>query len=189
MDDAPLMSRSLVSPAQNGGRLTAPVSNPELIRDYLDAVMRKDASAVERFFDSDVEYVVNGTSLRDASGILPPISSHCQMALPWFGLHRGHAAVRAFLDHMHRNLEVTAYGPREVISEGNKAAAFGWFRLHALATNRTIDIAYAIRFEIRDGRFVKYHFLENTFDVASAFRVEGTWQLEIDGGTRTVPQK
>ena len=151
--------------------------------------MRKDASSVDRFFDRDVEYVVNGTPSRDASGTLPPISSQCQMALPWLGLHRGQAAVREFLDEMHRNLEVIAYGPREVISEGNKAAAFGWFRLHALATNRTIDIAYAIRFEIRDGRFVKYHFLENTFDVASAFHVEGTWQLNIDGHIRRVPQK
>jgi ketosteroid isomerase-like protein len=108
---------------------------------------------------------------------------------PLLGLHRGQDAVREFLDRMHRNLEVTAYGPREVISEGNKAAAFGWFRLHALATGHTIDIAYSIRFEIRDGRFVKYHFLENTFDVASAFRVEGTWQLKIDGGIRAVPRK
>lgn len=167
--------------------MTVPTSNPDLIRDYLDAVMRKDASAVERFFDVDVEYIVNGTPLRDASGTVPPISSQCQMALPWLGLHRGQAAVRKFLDRMHCNLEVTAYGPREVISEGNKAAAFGWFRLHALATDRTIDIAYAIRFEIRDGRFVKYYFLENTVDVASAFRVEGTWQLKIDGDIRPVP--
>jgi hypothetical protein len=42
---------------------------------------------------------------------------------------------------MHRNLEVTAFGPRELISEGNKAAAFGWFRLHALSTGRTVDIS------------------------------------------------
>ena len=50
---------------------------------------------------------------------------------------------------MHRNLEVTAFGPREVISEGNKAAAFGWLRLHALSTGRTMDISYSILFELR----------------------------------------
>lgn len=164
-----------------------PISNAELIRDYLDAVMRKDASAVDGYFDADVEYVVNGTPLRDSSDTLPPISKQCQTALPWLGLHRGSKAVHEFLDRMHRNLEVTAYGPREVISEGNKAAAFGWFRLCALATGRTIDIAYSIRFEIRDGRFVKYHFLENTFDVASAFHTGGAWRLKIDGAIRPVP--
>lgn len=167
--------------------MNTPISNADLIRDYLDAVMRKDASAVERYFDPDVEYVVNGTAVRDASDTLPPISKQCQTALPWLGLHSGRIAVHEFLDRMHRNLEVTAYGPREVISEGNKAAAFGWFRLYAIATGRAIDIAYSVRFEIRDGRFVKYHFLENTFDVASAFHTGGSWQLEIDGATRRVP--
>jgi ketosteroid isomerase-like protein len=164
-----------------------PISNADLIRDYLDAVMRKDTSAVDRYFDSDVEYVVNGTPLPDSSDTLPPISKQCQSALPWLGLHRGRKAVHEFLDRMHRNLEVTAYGPREVISEGNRAAAFGWFRLLALATGRTIDIAYSIRFEVRDGRFVKYHFLENTFDVASAFHTGGSWQLKIEGAIRPVP--
>ena len=43
-------------------------------------------------------------------------------------------ALKGFLAHMHRDLEVTAFGPREVISQGNKAAAFGWFRLHSLST-------------------------------------------------------
>ena len=129
-------------------------SNSELIAAYLDAVMRKDASVVERFFAPDVEYMVNGTSSPDPAAVLPPISADCHNALPWFGLHRGRDAVKEFLAHMHRNLEVTAFGPREVISEGNKAAAFGWFRLHALSTGRTVDISYSIRFELRDGLIV-----------------------------------
>ena len=104
-------------------------SNSEIITAYLDAVMRKDASVIDHFFAPDVEYMVNGTPAPDGSGVLPPISADCHRALPWLGLHRGRAAVKEFLAHMHRNLEVIAFGPREVISEGNKAAAFGWFRL------------------------------------------------------------
>jgi len=163
-------------------------SNSELIAAYLDAVMRKDASVIERFFAPDVEYMVNGTPVPDPLGVLPPISHDCHSALPWLGLHRGREAVKAFLAHMHRNLEVTAFGPREVISEGNKGAAFGWFRLHALSTGRTADISYSIRFELRDGLIVKYHFLENTFDVATAFRSSGEWLLETDG-KRRVPSE
>lgn len=98
-------------------------SNSQLIAAYLDAVMRKDASVVERFFAPDVEYMVNGTPVPDPAGVLPPISADCHAALPWLGLHRGREAVKEFLAHMHGNLEVTAFGPREVISEGNKAAA------------------------------------------------------------------
>jgi ketosteroid isomerase-like protein len=164
-------------------------SNPELIAAYLDAVMRKDASVVERFFAPDVEYMVNGTPAPDPAGVLPPISAECHAALPWLGVHRGQEAVKEFLAHMHRNLEVTAFGPREIISEGNKAAAFGWFRLRALSSGRTADISYSIRMELRDGLIVKYHFLENTFDVATAFRSGGEWLLETDGTEHPVPSK
>src|SRR5215472_9676561 len=139
-------------------------SNSALIASYLEGVIRKDASAVDKYFHPDVEYVVNGVETQDRARKLPPITQECHTALPWLGLHRGREAVKAFLTHMHRNLEVTAFGPREVISEGNRAAAFGWFRLHTLPTDRTVDISYSVFFELRDGLIVKYHFLENTFD-------------------------
>src|SRR5579864_2372211 len=162
-------------------------SNPELIAAYLDAVMHKDASVVERFFAPDVEYMVNGTPAPDPAGVLPPISAECHAALPWLGVHRGQEAVKEFLAHMHRNLEVTAFGPREVISEGNKAAAFGWFRLRALSSGRTMDISYSILFELRAGLIVRYHFIENTFDVAGAFRASGSWLIDTDGAKHDVP--
>jgi len=164
-------------------------SNSELIAAYLDAVVRKDTSAVDRFFAPDVEYMVNGTPIPDSAGVLPPISADCLAGLPWLGLHRGRDEVKEFLAHMHRNLEVTAFGPREVISEGNRAAAFGWFRLHALPTDQTVEIAYSIRFELRGGLITKYHFLENTFDVAQAFRTDGDWVLETDGARHRIPAR
>lgn len=162
-------------------------SSAELIGENLDAVIRKDGTAVDRFFDSNVEYIVNGTSSGDPSGVLPPISMDCHSALPWLGLYRGRDALKGFLEHMHRNLEVVAFGPREVISEGSKGAAFGWFRLRALATDRTVDISYSILFELRAGLIIRYHFLENTFDVAGAFRSEGSWVIDRDGTRRRVP--
>jgi ketosteroid isomerase-like protein len=164
-------------------------SNSELIAAYLEAVIRKDASAVDRFFARDVEYIVNGSPIPDPEGTRPPISAYCNTALPWLGLYKGTQAVKEFLAHMHRNLGVVAFGPREVISEDNRAAVFGWFRLHALSTGRTSDIAYAIRFELRDGFIVRYHFLENTFDVAAAFHSSGEWRLDTDGATHKVPSQ
>lgn len=162
-------------------------SNEDLIADYLDAVTRKDGSAVDRCFGPDVEYVVNGSPIPDPAGGLPPISSECLAALPWLGVHQGRRGVENFLTHMHRNLEVVAFGPREVISDGERAAAFGWFRLHSFTTGATRDIAYSIRFELREGLITRYHFLENTFDVAMAFRVSGSWLLRVDSRERRVP--
>ena len=162
-------------------------SSAEIIGAYLDSVIRKDVTAVDRFFDSNIEYMVNGTPFGDPDGVLPPISSECHSALPWLGLYRGRDAIKRFLEHMHRNLEVVALGPREVISEGSKAAAFGWFRLRALATNVTVDISYSILVELRAGLIIRYHFLENTFDVAGAFRSDGSWVIDTDGKKRRVP--
>jgi ketosteroid isomerase-like protein len=143
-------------------------------------VVRKDQSAVERYFHPDIEYLVNGTPVV-ANGALPPLSTACHAALPGLGLYRGRTAVEGFLEHMHRNLGVVAFGPREVIAEGEKTAAFGWFRLRASATGRTADIAYSILVELRDRRIIRYHFLENTFDVAAAFEAGGWWLMNTDG--------
>jgi hypothetical protein len=73
---------------------TSTQSNSELIAAYLDAVMRKDTSVVERFFAPDVEYMVNGAAVLDPEGVLPPISADCHAALPWLGLHRGRGRSR-----------------------------------------------------------------------------------------------
>jgi ketosteroid isomerase-like protein len=162
-------------------------SSATIIAAYLDAVIRKDTSAVDRFFDPNVEYMVNGAPSGDPARVLPPISAECHSALPWLGLYYGGEALKGFLAHMHRNLEVTAFGPREVISEGNRAAAFGRFRLHALSTGRTVDISYSILFELRAGLIVRYHFIENTFDVAIAFRTKGSWLIDTDGAKHNVP--
>lgn len=163
-------------------------SNAQIVADYLDAVLRKDHSAVERFFAVEIEYIVNGTSHRDPEQQWPPISKEIEAVLPWFGLHTGRRAVSDFLDTMHRNLDVTAYGPRQIISEGDRAAAFGWFRLHAHSTGRTVDIAYAILFELREGKIRKYQFLENTFDVVAAFRRGGEWQIETNDGMQKISE-
>ena len=168
--------------------MDAPVrSSADLIAAYLDAVIRKDASAVDRYFDPDVEYMINGRPGGDPAGTLPPLSADCHAALPWLGFYRGRQALKDFLAHLHRNLDVTAFGPREMIAEGNKAAAFGWFRLRTLTTGRTVDVSYSILFELRNGLICRYHFLENTFDVAGAFRTGGSWVIARDGATQTIP--
>jgi ketosteroid isomerase-like protein len=163
-------------------------SNADLVGAYLDAVLRKDKTAVDRFFHPDIEYIVNGAPVRDPERRLPPISRACVEALPWMGMHRGLEEVKSFFDCLHRNLDVTAYGPREVISDGNRAAAFGWFRLRALTMGRTIDIPYSVFFEMKDGLVVKYHFLENALEVATAFRTGGHWLLRREGETHEIPE-
>src|SRR6202043_2282272 len=44
--------------------------------------MRKEPSVVERFFDPDVEYMVNGPPSPDPAGVLPPISQIAMLRFP-----------------------------------------------------------------------------------------------------------
>jgi hypothetical protein len=57
-------------------------SNSQLVAAYLDAVIRKDASAVERYFDPNVEYVVNGTPAPDPAGRCRPFPQNAAPRFP-----------------------------------------------------------------------------------------------------------
>jgi ketosteroid isomerase-like protein len=159
-----------------------------LAGEYLDAVTRGEgAAAAERYFHPEIVYIVNGPP-SPAEGVdLPALSSELHSALPWLGIYRGLDEVRAFLTHMHSNLEVTGFGPREIVGDDQRAAVFGWFGLSSRPAGREVRIAFSVLAEGRDGKIGRYQFLENTFDVSLAFRAGGSWAFRTDGTTTTVP--
>jgi hypothetical protein len=161
-------------------------SNAELLAAYLDAVTRQDASAVDRYFAPNVEYMVNGTPAPDLAGTLPRFPPNAKpRSHGWVstaGVRHSRASSRICIESLRSRRSARARWFRR-----EKAAAFGWFRLRALSTGRTADIAYSLLFERRDGLIVKYHFLENTFDVAATFQVGGSWMIATDGAERHVP--
>ena len=95
--------------------------------------------------------------------------------------------VRAFLIHMHANLDVTGFGPREIVGDDERAAMFGWFGLRPRPERREIRSAFSVLLEQRDRKIGRYQFLESTFDVALAFRSRGSWAIQTDGTTKSVP--
>ena len=159
-----------------------------LAQAYLDAVTRNEGiAAVERYFHPDIVYTVNGSSTPVDGLALPALSSELHSGLPWLGVYRGLDEVRAFLAHMHSNLDVTGFGPRVTVGDDRRAAVFGWFGLKSRTAGREVRSAFSVLLEERDGRIARYQFLENTFDVALAFRSAGSWAIDTDGKTKTVP--
>jgi ketosteroid isomerase-like protein len=159
-----------------------------LVGEYLDAVARGEgAAAAERYFHPEIIYIVNGPPLPAEAVDLPALSSELHSALPWLGMYRGLDEVRAFLAHMHSNLDVAGFGPREIVGDDQLAAVFGWFGLRSRPAGREVRIAFSVLAEARDGKIVRYQFLENTFDVSLAFRSGGSWAFQTDGTTTTVP--
>jgi ketosteroid isomerase-like protein len=159
-----------------------------LAGEYLDAVTRGEgAAAADRHFHPEIAYIVNGPPAPDDSVDLPALSPALHSALPWLGIYRGLDQVRSFLTHMHSNLDVTRFGPREIVGDDERAAVFGWFGLRSRPAGREVRIAYSVLVEGREGKIARYQFLENTFDVSLAFRSGGSWTFETDGKTTTVP--
>jgi ketosteroid isomerase-like protein len=157
---------------------------------YLDAVTRGEgAAAAERYFHPDIIYIVNGPHSSSEAVNLPALSRDLHSALPWLGIYRGLDEVRAFLTHMHANLDVVGFGPREVVGGDKRAAVFGWFGLRPRPARREVRIAFSVLVEEREGKIGRYQFLENTFDVSRAFRSGGSWAFRTDGKTTTVPSE
>ena len=155
---------------------------------YLDAVSRGEGvRAAERYFHPEIVYIVNGPPSPVDGLALPSLSSELRSGLPWLGMYRGLDQVRAFLAHMHANLDVTGFGPREIVGDDQRAAVFGWFGLRSRPAGREVRSAFSVLLEQRDGKIARYQFLENTFDVALAFRDRGSWAIRTDGLTKAVP--
>jgi ketosteroid isomerase-like protein len=169
-------------------RTEAGSSVAALAAEYLDAVARGEgAAAAERYFHPDITYIVNGPASPGKAVELPALSRELHSALPWLGVYRGLGEVRGFLTHMHSNLDVTRFGPREIVGDDQRAAVFGWFGLRSRPAGGEVRIAFSVLVEGREGKIVRYQFLENTFDVSLAFRTGGSWAFDTDGKTTTVP--
>lgn len=159
-----------------------------LAQTYLDAVSRGEGvAAAERYFHPDIVYIVNGPPTPVDGLALPSLSSELHSGLPWLGVYRALDQVRAFLTHMRANLDVTGFGPREIVGGDQRAAVFGWFGLRSRPAGQEARSAFSVLLEEREGKIGRYQFLENTFDVALAFRSGGSWAIQTDGTTKTVP--
>jgi ketosteroid isomerase-like protein len=159
-----------------------------LAGEYLDAVSRgKGVAAAERYFHPNILYIVNGPPSSGEGVALPALSGELHSSLPWLGMYRGLDEVQAFLTHMHSNLDVTGFGPLEIVGDDERASVFGWFGLRSRPAGREARIAFSVLVEGREGKISRYQFLENTFDVSLAFRTAGSWTFETDGSQRTVP--
>ena len=88
---------------------------------------------------------------------------------------------------MHSNLDVTGFGPREIVGDDQRAALFGWFGLRSRPAGREVRVAFSVLVEGHEGKIARYQFLENSFDVALGFRRGGSWSIHTDGTTKTVP--
>jgi ketosteroid isomerase-like protein len=155
----------------------------DVVRSYFQELLpglpKGNMGAVDRHMTPDVEMIVVGTT-----------SPELLRVLPWSGKHVGPEAVKKFfVDLLGRNVEVLDFGIDEIVEQDASAALFGTLRIQARQTGTVIESEYALRIKIRDGKIAFHHLFENSYHIATAFRVAGTWEVETAEGRRTVPQR
>lgn len=149
--------------------------NAQVVRLYLDAIIGGDLTAIDRYLTPDVEYI--------SVGIHPELNA----VLPWTGRHCGWDRVRDFFLRIGKSVSLTDYVVQEVIEAGDTVAAFGTFKALTLPTNKAYITDWAISFKMRNGQIAMCHFFENSYGAAADSRCSGSWVIENDGRTRTVP--
>jgi len=92
-----------------------------------------------------------------------------------------------FVELLGRSVEVLDFGIDEIIEQDASAALFGTQRIRARQTGTAIEAEYALRIKIRDDKIARFHLFENSYHIATAFRVAGAWEIETADGRRTVP--
>jgi len=129
------------------------------------------------FYD-DVEY------LNFASEAMSP---ETKQALPWAGTWRGHDGVIAFQEMLNRNFTIRGFEDPDYFENGDEVAVFGVLKFTATPTTRDVDSDFAVRATVRNGWIARYHFYEDTFAIAHAFRRAGHRTVE-NGEPGAVPR-
>lgn len=148
----------------------------EIVKAFFEAFGQRDLSAVDRYFAPDVDYIVIGANLAEAVE-----------AIPWLGQYSGREGAKEFISHLQSNIDILGFSPQEIIQQGDSVAVFGRFDYRARSTGAEFASDYAIHIKLRGGLIAYYHFYENTYAVAAAFRRAGSWELDTDGKRKLVP--
>jgi len=154
------------------------LASSEVVRRFLDdSIIKGDPGAVDRYFAEDVTYIPIAARSPELTAIMP-----------WIGVHHGIGGVREIYELLLLNLEVLEFEIELAFGVGDDAAAFGRFHYRARGTGNEVESDWAIRATVRDGLITYFHFYEDDYTLASAFRRSGSWKIENHLGRREVPE-
>jgi ketosteroid isomerase-like protein len=150
---------------------------------------KENKAVMQRFFDSFRTGQLDLASYVTTDVEWTVVADHApvtQAVIPWIGTHKGLDGLQKFFGELLENIQVVEFEDRDYIAEDDRVAVFGYFKYCAIPTGNLMETDWAIRIQMRDGRIARYHFFENTFAIANAFRTGGSWEIENSGSKRTV---
>ena len=148
----------------------------QIVRDFFAAFARRDTSSLNNFFHDDVEYTVIRSD-----------NNATKEAVPWIGKYHGTNGAKEFLEKLLSNIQVTEVKADEFIVQDDKVAVFGHFVYQSVATDLEFKSLIAVRIRVKDDKISEYHFYEDTYAVAFAFRKGGQWDVVHYGKDKKLP--
>lgn len=133
---------------------------------------------VDNIFHADLVYL-NFAKTAD--------SPETHAAIPWSGEWSGAAGLAEFQKLIDANFVIDGFDDHTYLEVGDQVAIFSRLNYTARSTGRSVASDTATLMHFRDGRIGRYQFYENTFAIANAFRVRGSWAIRNSMGERSVP--
>ena len=150
----------------------------EVLGAYFQETMSGDLTAVDRYFAEEPDYVMICRTNSELAAILPWVGAQTDRE----GIKQAYGRLLAELEVLDASQEVVFDSPRQVAIEGR-------FTYRARSTGAVVDSDWSVFATVGAGGIEVFRYYEDSYAVASAFRVSGQWAVENRDGTATVPSE
>lgn len=127
--------------------------NVKLIRECFDAFGRGDTGFIVARVSDDVDWHHPGGA-----------------DVPYGGSYKGRDGVGQFFSKIGTAVEVTSWQPRHVLPAGDEVVATGAWAGKARPTGKSFASDWGMVFGMRDGKIASFRVVEDTAQLAAAFR-------------------
>ncbi|MBD2338738.1 hypothetical protein H6G64_17330 [Calothrix sp. FACHB-156] len=149
-------------------------ANLQVVQGFFNAVLTGNANQyIDANFTNDAQYIV-GRADNDYSET--SFFHERNRILPWTTVHTGSQEIKSFLQQLVQEFKILDFKIEQTYAEGNTVVVFGNFDYQNNRTqNLAQDIPFAINIDIKDNKISRYEFFENSYDIVTALRTEGSW--------------
>lgn len=127
----------------------------KIVKAFFENLGKGDLPAMMAGFAPDAEWVLHA----------PPGTS-----IPFAGVHKGRAAVQAFIETFGRNAKPSVFETREFIATSTKVVVLGYEEATALPTGKTWKAHWTMTFTIKGDSIVSVDEVVDTEAISAAFR-------------------
>lgn len=114
-------------------------------------------------------------------------NSELEAIEPWTGTRKGRDIYINTFSNVGTYWDVNDFQITDLISDGELVAAFGSFTYTSVELRHQFTSPLAIKAIVKNGLITYMQFMEDTYASARSFRKSGSWEIQNNGRTFTLP--